>query len=337
MPKPQRLPLHVALIGYGLSGRSFHAPQILAVPDFKLAAIVSSRQTEIAREHPDVVRHDDPAAVFADPGIDVVVIATPNDSHYALAAQALAHGKAVVVDKPFTVKSAEGRALEAQAAAAGLPLAVFHNRRWDADFRTVRRLIADGTLGEVRYFESHFDRYRPEASGNWREAAGEAGGIWYDLGPHLADQALCLFGRPQAVFADLAIQRPLAAVDYFHVLLRYPSVHVVLAGNYLAADDDLRFVVHGSKASLTISGGDAGELTKRPGKCAGLAARLTLADGSVREVPTEAPEPAGYYAALGAALAAGEKPPVAAEAGIAVMDLLECAKTSSAERREMAF
>lgn len=272
--------LDVALIGYGLAGRKFHAPQIATVEGLRLAAVVSSRRDDIQRDFPAAAVLSDPQAVFADPAIALVVVAAPNAVHASLASAALRAGKAVVVDKPFTTSVAETKALIATAQEVGGLLSVYQNRRWDGDFLTLKRLMAKGALGEVVYFESHFDRYRPAASGNWREAAGAANGTWYDLGPHLADQALCLFGRPLGVFADMGIlRRDVAAIDYFHVLLRYERTRVVLMSNYLAADDDLRMVVHGEKASFVVRGFDAAEASRAPARRAG---RIGTATAIVR-------------------------------------------------------
>jgi predicted dehydrogenase len=159
-----------------------------------------------------------------DPDIDLVVIATPNDTHFPLAKAALEAGKHVVVDKPFTVTLSQARELESLAKHCGRVLSVFHNRRWDSDFLTVSALINEGQLGEVCYFESHFDRFRPQVRQRWREQAGPGSGIWYDLAPHLLDQAVVLFGLPVSITVDLAQLRPGAqSTDYFHAVLAYPS------------------------------------------------------------------------------------------------------------------
>src|SRR3954462_14666444 len=189
-------------------------------------------------------------AVVAQADLDLVVIATPNDTHADLARRALEAGRHVVVDKPFTLTLAEARELAHLAARAGRVLSVFHNRRWDADFLTLRRLVADGTLGEVLALESRFDRFRPEVRKRWREAAIPGGGLWYDLGPHLVDQALRLFGPPSAVYGDLARQREGAeAVDYAHVLLRYPRLRVILHAGMLVPGETPRFTLHGTLGS----------------------------------------------------------------------------------------
>ena len=243
--------LNVALLGYGYAGKTFHAPLIAATPGLRLAAVASSDPAKVRADLPDATVLPDAAAVLAQADLDLVVIATPNDTHADLARRALEAGRHVVVDKPFTLTLAEARELADLAASAGRVLSVFHNRRWDADFLTLRRLVADGTLGEVLALESRFDRFRPEVRKRWREAAIPGGGLWYDLGPHLVDQALRLFGPPDAVYADLALQRPGAeAVDYCHVLLRYPRRRVVLHASMLVAGDSPRFAAHGLRGQL---------------------------------------------------------------------------------------
>lgn len=218
------LPIHVALIGYGLAGKVFHAPVIQAVPGLRLVTIQSSQPQKVRADCPEVWVSASFEEVIQAPQIDLVVIATPNHTHFELARRALEAGKHVVVDKPFTLWAQEARALAELAQAQKRLLSVFQNRRWDGDFLSLQRVLEAGTLGEVVYFESHFDRYRPAVQPRWREQAGPGSGIWYDLGPHLADQALLLFGWPQAVFADIAFQRLGAeAPDYFHVLLATPG------------------------------------------------------------------------------------------------------------------
>lgn len=150
----------------------------------------------------------EPKHLFNDPNIDLIVIPTPNDTHFPLAKAALEAGKHVVVDKPFTVTLSQARELDALARSLGRVLSVFHNRRWDSDFLTLKAMLAEGVLGEVAYFESHFDRFRPQVRDRWREQGGPGSGIWYDLAPHLLDQAINLFGLPVSMTVDLAQLRP---------------------------------------------------------------------------------------------------------------------------------
>ena len=249
--------LDVALLGFGLAGRVFHAPLVAATPGLRLHTVVSSDPARVAATHPGARVLADPHAAFADPDIDLVVVATPNDTHAPLALAALAAGKHVVVDKPFALDVAEARTMIAAARRADRLLGVFHNRRWDADFLALRALLDGGALGEVAELHSHFDRFRPQVPDRWRDRAGPGGGLWYDLGPHLVDQALQLFGPPLAVNADLALQRGGAqAVDYFHVQLRYARLRVLLHAGTLVPGHGLRFAVHGSGGSWIKHGLD---------------------------------------------------------------------------------
>ena len=335
----------VAVIGYGLAGRVFHAPLIAAVPGLKLAAIVSRQREAVKADYPDttVPSLDE---MLSDPAISVVVVATPNDSHLELASRALAAGKHVVVDKPFALTSAQARQLIARAEAAGRMLSVFHNRRWDSDFLTLKRLMTDGTLGEVTYFESHFDRFRPQVTDRWRDAAGPATGIWYDLGSHLADQALQLFGPPEAVFADLAARRSAArTTDYFRVLLRYPKLRVVLSGNALAPADELRFRVHGTSVSYLKHGLDSQEPFVRSGGKPddaqfGVDARpgvLVLPAGSTQSVAAERGDYRRYYTGVRDAVLGRGPLPVTVNEALLVMQLLEAGEASAAQRRALPF
>jgi predicted dehydrogenase len=224
-------------------------------------------------------------------------------------------------------------------------LSVFHNRRWDSDCLTLKRLIADGELGEITYFESRFDRYRPIPSGNWREKAGPANGLWFDLGPHLADQALCLFGKPLALFADFAMLRDgVAAPDYFHVLLRYERLRVVLTATVLAPAGDLRMIVHGTRASFIKHGLDPQEAALRAGGRPDVGwgrdprdGILKLADGSEQSVPSEPGDYRQYYIGLRNAIRGAGPLPVTAAEGLTVMEILECAERSAASRSEIPF
>ena len=179
--------LRVGLMGYGFASKTFHAPLIAATPGVELAAISSSDATKVHADWPSVQVVADPQALLDDPTLQLIVIPTPNDTHFPLAKAALNAGKHVVVDKPFTVTLSQARELDALAKAKGLLLSVFHNRRWDSDFLTLKTLLADGTLGDVRYLESHFDRFRPEVRQRWREMKGPGSGIWFDLGSHVLD------------------------------------------------------------------------------------------------------------------------------------------------------
>ena len=202
----------------------------------------------------------DPARMMADDGIELIVIATPNDSHAPLARAALAAGKHVVIDKPFTLDMAEARDLIALADRQARLLSVFHNRRWDSDFLAAKFGVESGVLGTVTHFESHIDRFRPEVRDRWRERAEPGAGVWYDLAPHMIDQTLQLFGLPDNVQANFLLQRPGAqAVDWAHAILSYPKHRVVLHASMIAAGGSPRFLVHGDKGSLVKHGIDQQE------------------------------------------------------------------------------
>src|SRR5215211_3877489 len=219
----------VGLIGYGLGGSAFHAPLIAAEPRLRLEAVVTSRAGQVERDHPGTRVAGSAEELLADPAVELVVVAAPNAVHYELAAAALRAGRHVVVDKPFTLSAADADELIALAEATDRRLSVFHNRRWDGDFLTVRRCLDTGLLGNVSSFTSRYDRFRPVPKGSWKEQDVPGSGILYDLGPHLIDQALQLFGRPGTVWADVGIQRPgVGAVDYLHLVLGYGRLRVLL-------------------------------------------------------------------------------------------------------------
>ncbi|WP_354668931.1 oxidoreductase [Caulobacter sp. RL271] len=312
--------LNVALVGYGYVGKTFHAPLIAATPGLALHTVVSSDPAKVAADWPQVRVVAAFETLLADPAIDLVVIATPNALHAPQAIAALRAGKPVVVDKPFALDLAQAREMAETAKTAGKLLAVFHNRRWDSDFQTLQRLIADGTLGQVVQYESHFDRFRPQVRDRWRERAGPGAGAWMDLGPHLLDQALVLFGEPLAIAADIGIQREGAqADDYFHVLLRYPTLRVILHGSLLTAASDLRLAVHGTKASYVKHGLDPQEAQLKAGMTPGAPGWgrdsrhgvLTTVENDVQVHTDVRPEITGYrtfYAGVRDAIRDGAPP-----------------------------
>jgi predicted dehydrogenase len=263
--------LQVALIGYGGAGRIFHAPLITGVLGLQLTCIVTRQADAVQRDWPGVRCVATATEVFADPAMDLVVIATPNASHFELAQSALAAGKHVVVDKPCTVTLAETDALLALAQQQGKVLTVFQNRRFDSDFLALQQVIQSGALGRLVEVNSHFDRYRPTVPMRWREQSLPGSGLWFDLGSHLVDQALTLFGLPDELLLDRAALRDGALVDdWFHAVLRYPSRHgglrVVLHASTLVAELGPRWAVHGTKGSFTKFGLDAQEDALKAGQ-----------------------------------------------------------------------
>ena len=330
--------IRVGLIGYGYSGRTFHAPLIRAVPGLNLRLISSRDPARVAADLPGVAVIADPYAVATAEAVDCVVIAAPNDTHAPLARAALAAGKHVVVDKPFTLDLAEARGLREAARSRSRLLAVFHNRRWDSDFLTLRAAIADGVIGPVRHFESHFDRFRPQVRDRWREGAGPGSGIWYDLGPHLLDQALLLFGLPERVTANLARLRPGAqADDWAHVVLDYPDLRVVLHASMLVAGGSPRFVAHGEAGSLIKHGADRQEQHLLAGLAPGAPGwgadpdALEIHDGAgrVSHVPASAGDQRRFYQGVAETIARGPIDDTAALEAVRVMACLEAARISA--------
>jgi predicted dehydrogenase len=337
--------IRVALIGYGYAGRTFHAPLIRATPGLELAVISSSRPGRVYADRPDISVVASPEEACALPSVDLVVIATPNDTHVSLAMAALGAGKHVVLEKPFAPTLEEARALGSLAQRAHRVLAVFQNRRWDGDFLAVTDLLARAALGHVSHFESHFDRYRPLVRDRWRERAGVGSGLWYDLGPHLVDQALRLFGLPDRVTASLAAQRAGAqSDDWAHVILEYGRLRVVLHASLLAAAPLPRFVVHGQTGSWIKYGVDVQEhlmvaaLTPQGAGPTRDGEHAVLIDG-VSGTECETPVPRGdyrqFYVQLRDALRGAGGNPVPPEQVIPVMAVVETAIRSSAEGRAL--
>ncbi len=259
--------LRWGVVGFGLAGRIFHAAVIDAVDGLELAAIVQRRGDDARTAYPRLSVFRTLEEMLASANVDGVTIATPNDTHAALARQCLEAGKHVVVDKPLTVTSTDAGDLIALARARRRILTVYQNRRWDGDFLTIQQLLRSQVLGELRSYESHFDRFRPVVkAGAWRESAVAGSGVLLDLGSHLVDQALVLFGEPAAVYADVRRERPGAkADDAFDLRLFYPEHAVWLRASCLAALPAIRFIVHGTKASYRKFGLDPQEDRLRAG------------------------------------------------------------------------
>jgi predicted dehydrogenase len=329
----------VGLIGYGFAGKTFHAPLIRAVEGLTLAAIASGDAGKVRKDFPGMQIFDNPAAMIAEPGIELIVIATPNDSHAPLARAALSAGKHVVIDKPFTLDMAEARDLLALAEHQSRLLSVFHNRRWDSDFLAAKFGVESGVLGRVTHFESHIDRFRPDVRDRWRERDVPGAGVWYDLSPHMIDQALQLFGLPDSVQANFMLQRPGAqAVDWAHAVLAYANHRVVLHASMIAAGGVPRFLVHGDKGSLVKNGIDQQEAQLLDGMLPGAPGwgvdtdRMQIWSGSngCRAMPTPAGDHRRYYMVIRDALrgtAPNLVPPIQA---LAVMAVLEAAISAAA-------
>jgi scyllo-inositol 2-dehydrogenase (NADP+) len=348
---PRMEPIRVALIGYGLAGRVFHAPHIAATPGLRLDAIVTSdpqRQAEARQKYPGARLIDRPDDLWARASdFDLVVIGAPNGTHVPLAVAALGAGLNVVVDKPFAPNAAEGRRVLEAARAAGRQVIPFHNRRWDGDLLTLQKLIAEGALGRVYRFDSRFERWRGTPKARWQapeaEARANGEGLLLDIGPHLVDQALVLFGPVARVYAELGRNyEGVTTEDDFALLLTHASgVRSHLFSSAMAAIPGPRFTVYGTRGgyqkfgldvqepALAAGGGPPGspgwgeEPEEAWGTFGGGAA------GAPRKIRTEPGHYLAFYAGVAAALRDGAPPPVSAEDAVAGLAILDAALVSA--------
>lgn len=255
--------INVGLIGGGTGGRVFHAPIITSVSGLKLHKVYTTNEVNkviFQERFNDVEITSNVDELFEDETIQLIVIATPNSSHYELALKALEYGKNVVVEKPFTVTTEEADYLIEFAQQKNKLLTVYHNRRWDSDFRTVKKVIENGMLGDIVEYEAHFDRFRNFFKNVWKEQPLPGSGILYDLGSHLIDQAQCLFGVPDEVFADIRIQKEGGqTADNFEVILSYPKIKVTLKAGMLVRELGPHFTILGTKGSFVKYGMDVQE------------------------------------------------------------------------------
>ena len=262
--------IRVGLIGFGFVSKTFHVPLLLATDGYQITTVSSSHPADVKAVLPDADVVQDAEAVATHPDIDLVVIASPNETHAPLAEAAMRAGRNVVVDKPFTITVDEARRLGAVSKAERVLLSVFQNRRWDSDFLTIQDAIRGDLIGRVVLFESRIDRYRPEVRERWREIPGPGAGLLYDLGPHLIDQTLLLFGIPDTVQATLAIQRSGGRTDdFFQLVLRYGEMVATLGAGSLVSGGSPRFAIHGERASVVKQMPDIQEDQLRAGMTPG--------------------------------------------------------------------
>lgn len=344
--------IRVGLVGYGMAASVFHAPLITSVEGLELVAVVSSNAAKVQRDYPDVSVVPALDALLARNDIELVVIATPNGTHYEFARKALEAGKNVVVDKPFTIHTDEAEELIALAEQKHVILSVFQNRRWDNDFLTIRALLETGLLGTLASYEAHYDRYRPIVRNRWREQALPGSGMLYDLGAHLIDQALVLFGAPATVWADVRAQRPGAVTDdYFHIMLTYPQRQTVLLhSGSIVRELPPHFQLHGNKGSYIKYGIDSQEDALKDGKRPGASdwgqddashyGTLTIDVGDITidgRVPTLPGHYETFYQGMVEALTQGKPAPVNPQEARNTIHVIECALQSSNEQRAIPF
>jgi predicted dehydrogenase len=344
--------LKVGLIGYGMAGQVFHAPIINSVAGLHLAKIRETKPHNIelaTKRYPNARIVDDSAAIFSDPLIDLVVIATPNVSHFPLAKESLLNGKHVVVDKPFTITSAEADDLIRLAGEKDKLISVFQNRRWDSDFKTVQKIVASQKLGDIVEVEIHFDRFRPTLKENaWREENIPGSGLLYDLGAHLIDQSLVLFGLPESVYADIKTQRQQAIVDdYFQVELHYNNLKVILKAGVLVKEPGPHYILHGTKGSFIKYGLDVQEDALKAGGVPNkvtnwgvepekLWGKLNIDEegqAAVTRIESEAGDYRAYYSNIYDSICQAVPPAVQPEEARNVIYLIELARRSAQEGR----
>jgi len=266
--------LNTGIVGFGVSAKAYHIPYLTTLPEFELVSIVERSGNEVEQKFPSVKSVRSIDEMLADESLDLVVITTPNETHFPFAVKCLEAGKHVVVEKPFTNTTQEAKILVDLAHKSNHVLSVYQNRRYVSDYFTIKEILDKKLLGEIHEFEAHYDRYRAEARPKaWREAPRPGSGILYDLGPHLIDQVFSLFGLPSAITADIRLQRPHARVDdFFQMWLQYPFGKVILHAGMLIREPGPRYMAHGNKGSFVKFGEDvqeaklrAGELPDQPG------------------------------------------------------------------------
>lgn len=341
--------IKVGLIGYGFGGAVFHAPMVDAAKGLELSVIYTSNIEKVRLTYPDVLVTTNLDDIWNNRDIDLVVISTPNTTHYELAKRALEAGKHVVIDKPFVIDVKEGEKLIELAKVNGKKLSVYQSRRWDSDFQTVRRLMAEDKLGEIYSFEAHYDRFRPEVKDRWKERNEPGSGTLYDLGSHMIDQALQLFGKPVTVTADSLAQRQGSAInDYFHLILGYGSCRVILHSGSLVRGRGQRYQIHGSKASFIKFGEDPQEKTLLEGLRPGMPGwgqedeseygEIITSDGTANvKIPSELGAYEQFYEQMYQSIVNDAPVPVIAEQSLDVIRVIRLAERSSEEGRTLKF
>jgi len=344
----QKIMIKVGIIGHGFSAQTFHLPFICASNDFEFTAISTRHPENIISyvtndKHSEPLIYATPEALITSNTVDLVVITAPNDVHFSLAQLCLNNNLHVIVEKPITVTLSEAEQLAALAEEKELALSVFHNRRWDGDFLTVIKLLNNNELGEVKVFESHFDRFRPAVGPKWKEHKGNGTGAWHDLGAHLVDQALVLFGLPHSVTAKCLMLRDNAeAIDYFNVQLHYDGLEVLLSSSPYVAGSKLRFDIQGTKARYVKEGLDPQEqqLKDRLNPNATEFGQenknqhgILFTESTNTPIATKLGNYAQYYTEIAQAINTKTPLPISANDSVKVMKIIELALLSSQNKR----
>ncbi|WP_435989355.1 oxidoreductase [Rossellomorea sp. LjRoot5] len=339
-------PIKVGLAGYGFSGQSFHRPLLSHLEEFHIEAVMSSNEEKVVNDLEGTIVVPSLEDLLQE-DIELVVITTPNHLHYSMIKQSLLAGKHVIVEKPFVTNSRDGKELLALAKEKGLHLSVFHNRRWDADFLTIQQLLKEETLGQIFTYEAHFDRFRPTIKDRWKENKIEGGGVLYDLGSHLLDQALTLFGAPEWVQADVFPQRnPDKAEDYFLITLGYDVLRVQLYSRSIVLDPGPRYQVHGLKGSFVKHGMDRQEDDLKAGKNPvseqwgvedeenwGVLTTISGEEVTSEVIPSEKGDYTQFYLGVYGAVRENSSLPVDPEDALQVITIIEACKESAATGR----
>lgn len=340
--------IRVGLIGFGLAGRYFHAPLIRAA-GMELGAVVTSRADQVREIAPEAVVLNSAQVLIERDDVDLIVIATPNSMHFEQASAALRAGKHVVVDKPLCVATARASALIELADANHLRLAVFQNRRWDSDFLTVQKLLREDRLGAINAFHARWDRFRPVVADRWRERDEAGAGVLHDLGSHLIDQALFLFGRPDWVQGDVFTQRTGGeANDGFEILMAKGALRITLGVSSITADGGWRYRIHGSRGSFLKSGLDPQEPQLRAGMLPDApefgyepteqwGKLIEGTEGSSQTIASERGSWTAFYDGVRRSLESDEPAPVPAWQARETLEVIEAALTSSATGRRVAM
>jgi scyllo-inositol 2-dehydrogenase (NADP+) len=347
IPQPMTQPIHVGLASFGMSGKVFHAPLLARRTDLLLSHIVERSTDQAHALYPHIRTSRSFDDLLQDSDIGLIVINTPDNTHFDFARRALEHGKHVIVEKPFTQTVDQARTLLTLAEEKGKFITVFHNRRWDGDFLTVQDIIAGTKLGRLVEFISHYDRYRPQIqAGTWKERSSSGSNLLFNLGSHMIDQALCLFGMPDAVTAHLAALRSSGEVnDWYELRLQYPAVKVRLNGSYLVREAGPRYTLHGTDGSFIKFGTDPQEDDLKRGAAPGSSGwgvederwHGIMHTGDDKEqrrftVPTIPGNYSAFYDSVWNSLMTGAAPSVSGSDGLNTMIIIDAALRSAKER-----